>query len=134
MDKFLRDRVFQIATETRQWVQAKADRTNYNPQDLCGWCAIAAAELHKRLTSEGIQSEIQMFTDCGCHCYCVVEDHVVDVTATQFKEFKNTPVVILHQKEAIQDYHNGKLVFLTAKELRKHQKETRWPSQQIAYA
>ena len=131
----LHDTVAAIATETRHWVQAKADQTNFHPDDLNCWCAIAAGELHKRLTKAGIKSQIHMWTDWGSHCYCVVEDHVVDVTATQFKEYRDVPVVILHQKEAeVNDYHRGSFVFDTARALRRHQTTHRWPSEQLAYA
>jgi hypothetical protein len=129
------DQMATIATDVRNWVQEKADRSNYNPNDLMGWCAIAAAELHKRLIQAGFNSEIRMWNDFGCHCYCVVDDHVVDVTATQFDEYKNVPVLITHCKEAeVHMYHRGSLVFATPDELRTYQQKTRWPSQQIAYA
>ena len=134
MDRTLYDTIFAIATETRAWVQAKADKSDYHADDLNCWCAIASGELHKRLVKAGIDSKIHMWNDWGCHCYCVVEDHVVDVTATQFKPYRDVPVLILHCKEAYHEFHQGSLVFDSARALRTHQKNTRWPSQQIAYA
>ena len=124
-----------IASDTRDWVQEKADKANYNASDLMGWCAIAAAELHKRLRKAGIKSDIYLWDGFGAHCYCVVEDHVVDVTATQFRQYADQPIVIKHMKEAeVCDFHTGDKVFSSPRELRVYQKEHRWPSQQIAYA
>lgn len=71
----------------------------------------------------------------GSHVYLVVDDHVVDVTATQFDEFRGTPVVIAHYKEAEQHYfYQSSEIFGTPKELRKFQRKTGWPKNQIARA
>jgi len=126
-----------IALGTRTWVEAKAFRSDYNAEDLNGWCAIASAELHKRLTQEGIDTSIHMWINGygECHCFCVVDDHVVDVTATQFKEFKEQTVVIMHTKEAeALEMYRGVEVFNSGAALRRFQKRERWPSNQIAFA
>ncbi len=150
MDKSLHDRIVAIATEVRYWAEAKAqdDRYEDGPTsrliqklaghkfDLNGYCAIAASELYKRLTAAGIRSEIQLAdADWGCHCYCVVDDHVIDVTATQFPEFRNKEVVILHSKMAEEhEYYRPSATFGCSKELRRYQKNHKWPSEQICYA
>jgi hypothetical protein len=137
MDKLLHGRVTAIALGTRSWAESRAYRTNYNPEDLEGWCAIASAELHKRLKAEEIPAEIHMWVSGfgECHCFCVVEDHVVDVTATQFKAFKLKTVVIMHKKEAEAfEYYTTTNVFTSAAQLRRFQKREHWPSNQIAFA
>jgi hypothetical protein len=137
MNKIRHGQVAAIALETRMWVEAKAQRSNYNPENLLGWCAIASAELHKRLSDVGITAEIHMWSaDSGeCHCFCVVDDHVVDVTATQFYKYTNETVVILHQREAeVNEYHTSTYTFTEAAQLRRFQKKEQWPSHQIAYA
>ena len=137
MNKQLHGRVAAIALGTRIWVQERADRKNYNPEDLEGWCAIASAELHKRLTQDGIEADIHMWVSewQECHCFCVVDDHVVDVTATQFKPFRTQELVIMHYKEAeAYEMYQSTNVFGCALELRRFQKRERWPSEQIAYA
>jgi len=137
MNKQLHGRVAAIALGTRIWVQERADRKNYNPKDLLGWCAIASAELHKRLTAEGIAADIHMWVSewHECHCFCVVDDYVVDVTATQFKPFRTQELVIMHHKEAeAYEMYQSTNVFSDASELRRFQKRDRWPSDQICFS
>jgi len=137
MNKLLHGRVTAIALGTRAWSQEKAERTRYNPDDLQGWCAISAAELHKRLISEGIDADIHMWqSEWGeCHCFCVVDDYVVDVTATQFGQFRNQELVIMHYKEAeVFEMYNSTMSFGCGKDLRRFQKKQGWPSYQIAFA
>ena len=137
MNKQLHGRVAAIALGTRIWVQERADRKNYHPEDLEGWCAIASAELHKRLTAEGIAADIHMWVSewHECHCFCVVDDYVVDVTATQFKPFRTQELVIMHHKEAeAYEMYQSTNVFTDASELRRFQKRDRWPSDQICFS
>jgi hypothetical protein len=133
MDKALRDTVTAIALDVRYWAE---DRAKY--ACLSGMCAIASAELHKRLAEAGIASEIHVWywdEDESAHVYCVVDDFVVDVTATQFKEFRNRPVVIMHTREAeVYTYYQTQEVFKDAVSLRKMQKRTKWPAEQVAFA
>lgn len=137
MNDRLRAKVMTIAIGVRNWAQDLAEEQNYNAEDLLGWCAIASAELHKRLKSFGVKSTICMsnVSGAGYHCFVMVEDHIVDVTATQFKAFYADPVVIMHSKEAeCNDYHVPMIEFSTCQALRKYQKKTDWPSYQICYA
>lgn len=133
MDKALHDKVLAIATDVRYWAEARADRI-----DLSGMCAIASAELHKRLTAEGIPCEIHLWyweEDESAHVYCVVDDHVVDVTATQFGPFRNTPVMIMHHRIAEEHvFYQTREIFRDAVSLRRMQKRTRWPAMQVAFA
>ena len=135
MDIVLRDKVLILAKQVRDWVQEKADRSNYNPCDLTGWCAIAAAELHRRLKKANIDSEIRLHSEFPCHAFNVVDDYIVDVTATQFHEFKNEQIVILHSKEAeAHKFYCSDKEFNSTTMLRLHQKKARWPKEQIAFA
>lgn len=126
-----------IARNVRHWTEAEAYRKDYNPDDLEGWCGIAAAELHGRLKKERITAKICVSIDAyqGCHCFLLVEDHVVDVTATQFHAFKDKKIVIMHSKEAeVHEIYRVEKMFGSAKELRVYQKKAKWPARQIAYA
>jgi hypothetical protein len=131
------DHVKNIASDVRHWVEAQAyAKTLDEVHDLNGYCAIAAAELHRRLVSEGIRNELHMVVlDCGSsHCFVVVNDHVVDVTATQFGPFRGQPIVVLHQKEAEAFwFYRTSEIFYSSKQLRKSQQRTGWPVHQIAY-
>ena len=128
-------RVHEIALEVRSWCEKEADKAG-RPDSLMGYCAIASAELFRRLEKAGIFAEIHMQTGFdGSHVYLVVEDHVVDVTATQFGEFRYQPVVIIHYKEAEQHYfYQSDEIFGTPKDLRKFQARAKWPNNQIAKA
>lgn len=103
--------------------------------DLSGWCAIASARLHRVLAAKGFKSELHMaHGDWGSHVFLVVEDHVVDVTATQFDEFKNQQLVIAHHRELEHHwFYQSSDVFESAEELREHQIRTGWPSSQTAH-
>ena len=125
-----------IAESVRDWAEELDAKVPFTDKgDLCGYCAIASAEISKRLTKAGIKHEIRMQNgDLGSHVFVAVDDHVVDVTATQFSEFANTPVLILHERECDQYwFYKHTEVFDSHVRLRKHQAKHRWPSHQIAY-
>lgn len=134
MDLHTRDTVMAVATDVRHWAEEQA---TYGEHDnLNGWCAVASAELHRRLKKVDIVSEIHMWTwdlDESAHVYCVVDDFVVDVTASQFKQFRNTRVVLMHCKEAeAYDFYRTVEVFKCADSLRRQQKKDKWPANQVA--
>jgi hypothetical protein len=124
-----------LARDVRDWAENLAyDETLKN--DLLGWCAIASAELSRRLTQHGIDSEIHISeNENGSHAFILVDDYVVDVTATQFTEFSHQPIVVLHHREAeIYDFYQSKYIFESADDFRLWQKKTKWPASQIAFA
>lgn len=135
MDKFLQDKIHAIATDVRFWTEGKAAFANYNPNDLMGWCAIASAELFRRLKNAGVDAEIHMSTEWNAHVFLIVEDHVIDVTATQFGHFRDTPIVIMHHRIADEhDFYQTSYTFESPKDLRTFQLKQRWPKAQVAYA
>lgn len=133
MNKVTREIVGEVAAEVRQWAEVRAGGC----QDLAGWCAIASAQLFRELVLLGIRAEIHMWSwaaDDSAHVFLVVEDYVVDVTATQFQEFRRRPIVIMHQREAeAYEFYRTAQVFRDADALRQHQLRTGWPRDQIAY-
>lgn len=127
------DHIRAIAEEVRYWAEKRAGKTN---QELCGWCAKATAELWQRIKAENPNQEMEiwMHTNYWCsHIYLVVEDHIVDVTATQFGVMDT--VYIIHEKEVPPefDYYDRTQKFESPKSLILHQKKTRWPNEQVAY-
>lgn len=133
MDLILQQ-VTSVARAVRCWAEERDDLQQHPTGDLHGWCAIAAAHLWAELTRAGLQAEIHMAEmPNGSHAFVLCEDHIVDVTATQFNEYRNNPVVVLHAKEAIHAFHNTTHTFETAQQLRKFQKKNRWPHWQVAY-
>ena len=72
--------------------------------------------------------------DFGYHVFLVVGDYVVDITATQFYEYRSRRILILHRKEAeVHWFHQGDDIFETADDLRAHQIRTGWPKAQTAH-
>lgn len=133
MNTVLRDKVIVIANRVRKWTAIRAKKANYYPHDLMGWCAISAAYLFRELQKAGIESAIHVKDYDDCHCFVVVDDHVVDVTATQFPAFRNNPVLIMHIREAeAYSFYTTEKVFKFPDELRAHQIRTKWPKRQIA--
>jgi len=134
MNANLQSNVMAIATDVRYWAEGRASDDR---PDLLGWCARASAELFKQLKAEDIDAEIHVWTaGVGeeAHVFVVVDDHIVDVTATQFKEFAETPVVILHYKEAqAYEFYQTVHVFHSITELLSYQKKSRWPGSQLAF-
>jgi hypothetical protein len=132
------DLIRSIAESVRFWAEGRAEGT-YMEGDLNGMCAIASAELFRQLAAEGIKAEIRVWI-CpmdkeSAHVYLVVEDHVVDVTCTQFTKMRNIPVYIEHVKEAERwDWFQGELVFNDVESLIKYQKKVRWTVDQVAWS
>ena len=132
MNKDLLARVGAIAARARKWTEIRADRAGDDETNgLCGWCAISAAYLFRELSNAGIKVELHL---ADGHCFTVVDDHIVDVTATQFDEFRNTKINILHVKEAADFwYYETVKTFDNPTALRDHQLKKKWPKNQIAY-
>ena len=127
------------ARTVRDWLE-DYDNLQRNPKgDMNGYCAIASARLWRELHSYGIKSEIHIAEMCnGSHVFVIVDDFVVDVTATQFNEFHDQPIVILHRKLAeVHDYYQSTMSFdsdHSDKDLIKYQRRTQWHCEQIAFA
>ncbi len=133
MSRDLQD-VEAIAYDVRYWTEGRSQN-----DDLNGWCAVASGQLFRELVKEGYTPEIHVWV-CqhdgeSSHVFLVVEDHVVDVTATQFKQLRDKPVVIMHQREAeVYDFYNSEHVFHNVDDLRSYQRRHRWPADQVAYS
>ena len=134
MDMILEKKVITIARNARAWAEQKAHELNqaYNVPALSCWCAIASGKLHTDLIAADIPAVIGLSESEGAHAYVVVDDHVVDITATQFgiKE----KVFVRHLKEADRYWwYKEPMFFNSSSDLRKYQQHRRWPRSQIAY-
>ena len=127
----LKSKVLPIAKRVREWTEKKAERAHYNAHNLCGWCAISAAQLFRELRRENIPAELHYVSG---HCFVVVDDHVVDVTATQFMKFEQIEINIMHHKEAGDYwYYQSEKTFDSPTKLRDHQIKNNWPKREICY-
>jgi hypothetical protein len=129
--RFLRD----VARDVRVWAEM-LQSVRGGHEDLCGFCAIASAELWRRLKALGIYSQLHVSEDDWCsHVYVVVEEHIVDVTATQFSDIRGLgrdKVYISHYRMATSPHHETQEIFETASALLRWQRSRGWPRDQQA--
>lgn len=134
----------QIAQQTRRWAMRNRSKNFHNVQeedydyfdfgsDLCGMCAIAAAELFRRLQSAGYKPKIAVRNKkVEGHCFIIVDEKVVDVTATQFG-MKPVEIVARNQKRLPSFWRHTSL-FDSVEDLILCQKRTGWPIEQTAFS
>ncbi len=132
----MKDQILNIAQDARKWAENARHAKLGIPRNLQGMCAIASAELHLRLNTAGIPSKFIMSrTVKFSHVYLLVEDYVLDITATQFGgTFRNKKVVYMHEREAdLYPQYFPDVEFHTIEELRDFQVKYGWPiDQQIS--
>lgn len=99
--------------------------------DLLGMCAIASARLFDRLVKLGYTPIIAISEsgNSGAHVFVVVDDHIIDVTASQFGMRE---VEIIHTKMAHQWFWQIYYECDSVIALAKHQQRLNWVSHQIA--
>lgn len=126
----LSKKVIQIATQTRKWAEKHDYAFN---TDLKGMCAIASVELFKRLKNENFNPQLKVaIHGIGSHVFVVIDNFIIDITATQFGHSKK--VVIKNKKEftIINWYWRSNKTFKTHKNLIKFQQKTGWSKNQTA--
>lgn len=119
-----------IETEERAYRDTGAEN-----HDLTGYCARAAAYLWRVLRDHRIDSQIHMTeNNQGCHVFLCVDDWVLDITATQFNDYRGEAVVFLHHREAESRslWHRGGRRFESDRELKEYQTRVGWPQNQLA--
>jgi hypothetical protein len=91
------DKIQKIAEDVHHWAICHSVDWGFNA-DLCGMCCIASFRLYKRLLKEGIDAHVYIahnYNKMGMimesHAFVMVDDYIVDVTATQFNK---KPIVI----------------------------------------
>jgi hypothetical protein len=139
-----------ILRATRKWAEQKqqSDMFDYKEdfvwpkysEDLCGMCAIAAAELFRRLQRAGI-TEIELIEsndDCSSHCFVLYKNRVIlDVTATQFSTYCDRAICVydmemIAPKFVGSEHWKVDNRFTSVYQLRTHQKTVGWPDYQVA--
>lgn len=126
------DLVRKTAESVRSWCIENMHQLNKRGYDkhLTGMCAIASAKLFDRLEQLGYTPTIGIAElDDSSHVFVLVDDFIVDVTATQFGR---NSVEIIHSKLATDWYWQLHYECYSIKELLKHQKRNGWPSYQMA--
>lgn len=123
-------------TSAARWVRNWAEENHHvfgHDKDMCGMCAIASGMLHLRLADRGISSTLILNElGFGSHVFLVVDNLVVDVTATQFEGFETADVVVMSRQQAADhEWWSGGVEIDNVKDLHQRQKEGRWPESQI---
>lgn len=82
-----------IAQKVRGRICDLAEYLNDDSYGLGGYCGIAAVEIWRELKKKGIKSVVELgHIGYGCHCWTLVNNKIVDVTATQFKNWDGPEV------------------------------------------
>lgn len=82
--------LYNIAKEARQWTEEFSQLyPRYYSSHLDGLCAIGTSYLSFLLTKNNIPNKIAIFEDEDSgHCFIVCNSKIIDITATQFSNFK----------------------------------------------
>ena len=129
-------KLIKILSETRKWAESQCHPTSKFDADLAGFCAIGAHRLHTILSEVGYKVSIGLADDgnYSCHCFVILDsdDLILDVTATQFYQFRDTRVNIIPVKEAEQYwFYNPRKIFRDTKRFRKFLIRDNWTAHQI---
>jgi len=93
------EHVKDIAFFAREWSEAfNSKHTIAWDEDLCGMCAISAAFLFRELKRAGYRP-VLAYSDY--HFFVLIDDYIVDVTATQFTVLREVlpSIVVRHKNE-----------------------------------
>ena len=86
----INDKAHKIAIEVRHWaenVALLAEKDNHQgwDSDLTNMCVLVSSVLAQRLYESGFTSV--KLADSGCHSFVLLDDWIIDLTATQFGDF-----------------------------------------------
>lgn len=125
-----------IAAGARRWAMRNRHRLSTEDwtfeSDLNGMCAIASAELFRRLQKAGIACQLALrgVVSDG-HCFILTASHIVDVTATQFG-LKPVTVVPRTPRKQRPHYWRETELFTSVEALVAHQLRMDWWPCQVA--
>jgi len=83
-----------IAKECREWAESVADVYDSDSVCLDCMCAITSYEIFLTLKEKGIRAKFCMNNH---HCFVMVDDYVIDITAKQFS--RKAHKIIVDKKE-----------------------------------
>lgn len=125
-----KDLVYLVALDVRAWAE-KYQKTSPGRywEGLGGLCAIASAKLKYDLESVGVPST---FVANNSHCFLIVEDHIVDITATQFQRGFSKITIVSKENPIVKEQHFWKQIHQgkTFEEIQVIMKKNGWPEHQ----
>lgn len=125
--------VLPIAKKVRKTLEIFAcshdsvDEDYHKDEELGAMCLVASAFLAQLLTKHGYYVKIQELQFGGMsHCFAVVNDHAIDLTATQFLNYKKKVVIRPFRRylDWLMDLHSERIPTLIEPNWQK------WPIQQ----
>jgi hypothetical protein len=121
--------VLEAAKVAREKAEQIAEQELFN-EDLEGLCARASAILFSELRKRNIYARICLAYD---HCFVVYDNHIVDVTATQFNIQDKIFICKLSDLERISHpaHWEYKKSFRSIKRAVQYQSDRNWPTDQI---
>lgn len=116
-----------IARRVRRWAERVDERRDGKDPNLGGLCAIASRQLHAELVLAGYEARIAYRQE---HCFVLVEDYLVDVTASQF----GGPRIVVRQIKRLDPvpwYWQHQRTYKTNRGFNARLKKDRWPRMQM---
>jgi hypothetical protein len=104
--------------------------------DFCGACAWASTYIQHRLLQEGIAARVAISKfEGGHHAFVLTDQHLIDVTATQFSPYVTSylPEVIVMERRKTREFFWENVIALlkTPNEVVEYTKRQVWPESQI---
>lgn len=120
-----------IAAQARRWAELLVVEHDEAPSALRGFCARAAVKLATLLKAAGFQPEIVMAQGAyASHVFVIVDDKIVDVTATQF----GAQAIVVIDRTAVHEWWwIPSKTWPDIEELREHQLLKGWPEHQVIH-
>lgn len=120
-------RVVGIAKDTRRWAEIVAEVEAFD-EELNGLCARASARLFSNLINAGYQPQLILSVNHNvAHVWVKLMDHIVDITASQFK---HPDVCIIRCRISRPWYWRETACFESPSHLRIYQMNEDWPKNQ----
>jgi hypothetical protein len=124
-------KVLEIARAARKWTEEFAIKNPHigDPVDLSSYCAIAAGKLCSMLQEAGVDAKI---ANNDSHAFVLVDDYIVDITATQFGAPKKVMLVTAKMGTRFKWFWEIDKVHLNKTAFRSSQRLQGWPRCQWA--
>lgn len=116
------DKLLSICQKVRKKIEKLSREVDFSDDTLAGLCGIASGYLFLALQKAGIKAKIAV---SEIHAFILVEDQIVDITASQFGL---EDICIVDTKTAIEDFWEIEFVFKTLRGFINHQRE--WLTEQ----
>lgn len=120
--------ILRLAKEARKISEDQAASEGF-AKDLCGFCAKGSVILFDILKGRGYNPVIAV-SERVPHVFVIVKDHVIDITATQYKDSYRKKVFVTKYPNEMNRYRADE-IFYSSEELIEYQNETCWVEWQI---